>query len=404
MNYSDTIDALNRCGMHTIKPGLERMQTACERLGHPERAVKCVHVAGTNGKGSTIAFLESLLRANGCRVGRYTSPHLHDVRERIVTHGQMISEAEWMQAFERVQEKCADLQPSYFEYLTLMAFVHFRDHPVDVLLLETGMGGRWDATNVVTPLVSILTTIDYDHQAYLGNTLAQIAAEKCGILKPNVPAVIAPQAPAVMDVIQTTVAELGIHAQIVPPLSKEIPLGLAGEHQRQNAALAVAAARVIKDAVIPAEGSQLLAGTPDLESLAHVRWPGRLEWISQDPPILCDVAHNPGGMRVLVDCLKSQFPKGEGNHGSVTVLLGVMSDKDAGEMLRVLAEIAETFYCVTPNTTRALPADDLAQLVRAAGKTAVVTTIADVKKTWKGLAPLVVTGSFFTVGEYKKLC
>lgn len=386
MNYSDTIDALNRCGMHTIKPGLERMQTACARLGNPERAIPCVHVAGTNGKGSTIAFLESILRAAGCTVGCYTSPHLHDVRERMTTNAQMISETEFVRAFEVVHEKCADLQPSYFETLTLMAFVHFQMHPVDVVLLETGMGGRWDATNVVTPLVSVITTIEYDHQAYLGDTLTQIATEKCGILKPNVPAVIAAQSSEAMDVIQHAVAELGIHAQVLPPLSPEIPLGLPGDHQRQNAALAVAAARIVKEDVIQ-----------DLDVLATTRWPGRLEWISKTPPILCDVAHNVSGMRTLVNYIRAL---GDRATGPVTVLIGVMSDKDAVGMVRVLAEIADTFYCVSPNTPRAMPADDLARIVCAAGKTAVLTTIADVKRGWKGPATLIVTGSFLTVGEF----
>lgn len=387
MNYSETIDALNRCGMHAIKPGLERMQMACARLGNPERTVKCVHVAGTNGKGSTIAFLESILRASGCSVGRYTSPHLRDVRERIVSDGQMILEAAFVQAYTQVSDACADLQPSYFEWLTLMAFVHFQKNPVDVLLLETGLGGRWDATNVVTPLVSIITTIDYDHQAYLGDTLAQITAEKCGILKSDVPAVIASQAPEAMDVVQETVATLGIHAQVVPPLSAEISLGLPGDHQRQNAALAVAAARIVRSDV------------QCFDSLMNTSWPGRLQWISQTPPILCDVAHNVSGVRMLVEYIKSVCHPSL-REGSQTILLGVMSDKDATGMVKVLAEIAERFFCVAPNTPRALPENTLVEIVRAAGKSAEATTIADVKQRWKGPGTLVVTGSFYTVGEF----
>lgn len=397
MQFSEITAALNRCGMHTIKPGLERMQIACERLGHPERACPCVHVAGTNGKGSTIAFLESILCESGYSVGKYTSPHLYDLRERIVTNGHMISELEFGAAYSEVNGACADLGLSYFEWLTLLAFVHFRSHPVDVLLLETGMGGRWDATNVVLPLVSIITTIDYDHQPYLGETLTRIAAEKCGILKPEVPAVIALQSPEAMDVIQDVVGELGLHAQIMQPLSADIPLGLAGDHQRQNAALAVAAVRIVRahvtPTVIPAVCSQSLAGTQDFDALATTRWPGRLEWISKDPPILCDVAHNMGGMRALVDYVKTKSPP-------FAILLGVMSDKDAAGMVKVLSEIADTFYCVAPNTSRALPAEQLAQIVREAGKTAVVTAIADMKRHWKGPGTLIATGSFYTVGEF----
>lgn len=392
MQFSETIDALNRCGMHAIKPGLARMQFACERLGHPERLLPCVHVAGTNGKGSTIAFLESILRPN-YSVGRYISPHLHDIRERIGVDGCMISETEFVTAYVQVNAVCGDLNLSYFEWITLMAFAHFRNHPVDVVLLETGMGGRWDATNVVTPFVSIITTIDYDHQAYLGDTLAHITTEKCGILKPNVPAVIALQSPEAMEVIQDRVGELGIHAQIVQPLSPDIPLGLAGDHQRQNAALAVAAARIVREKVIPAVGSKVLAGTQDLDSLAITRWPGRLEWISRSPPILCDVAHNVSGLRTVVEYAKTIGRP-------IAIVLGVMSDKDAAGMVKVLSDIADTFYCVSPSISRALPAEGLALVVRDAGKTAVVTTIADMKRTWKGPDTLIVTGSFYTVGEF----
>lgn len=389
MDFAAVIQRLNSLGVDQVQPGLERMVAACVRLRHPERAFKSVHVAGTNGKGSTIAFLESILRDNGYSVGKYTSPHLHDIRERMTTHGQMISEAEFVRAYQEVSDTCADIGLSYFEILTMMAFVHFRAHPVDIVLLETGLGGRWDATNVAMPLVSLITTIDYDHQALLGNKLSQIAAEKCGILKKGVSAVIAPQASEAMDVIQATVAELGIHAQMVQPLSADILLGLTGDHQRQNAALAIAAARMLMEHGFPVRYY--------FEPLAHTTWPGRLEWVSQDPPILCDVAHNSGGMRVLVNYLNSPpAPL------LVSVILGIMKDKDAACMVRELAKIAGTFYCVAPNTTRALPAEDLAQLVRAAGKKAIVTTIADMKRDWKGTGLLVVTGSFYTVGEFKK--
>ncbi len=389
MYFQDVITALNRCGLHRIKPGLGRMRVACERLGHPEHAAPCVHVAGTNGKGSTIAFLESILRADRYSVGRYISPHLHDIRERIATNGRLISQVEFVDAYETVSAACADLQPSYFEWLTLMAFVHFREHPVDILLLETGMGGRWDATNVVTPLVSVITTIDYDHQAFLGDTLAQIAGEKCGILKPNAPVIIAQQSSEVMEVIRDRVSEMGLHAQIAQPLPANIPLGLAGDHQRQNAALAVAAARLLSE--------KGLSIHEWYEPLTHTTWPGRLEWISKNPPILCDVAHNPGGMRAIVEYMESHFssPRGE----EITILLGVMSDKDAAGMVRGLSEIADTFFCVSPNTPRALPAGDLVKLVRAAGKTAITTTITGMKH-WTGPGLLVVTGSFYTVGEF----
>ncbi len=394
--------------MHKINPGLERMQEACDRLGHPENSFKSVHVAGTNGKGSTIAFLGSILHANGYTVGCYISPHLHDIRERITISGQLISESAFIAAYEVVRLACNDLDLSYFEWLTLTAFVYFRDHPVDIVLMETGMGGRWDATNVVTPLVSVITSIDYDHQAYLGETLAQITAEKCGILKPDVPALSAVQPNEAMDVFQIEVGEMGLHAQVVQPLVAEIPLGLPGNHQRQNAALAVAAARIVKDLVTPALSrcpqvlDSRLRGNDEYAALATTCWPGRLEWISKDPPILCDVAHNPSGMRTIADYVQSPSPLvGEGRgEGEITVLLGVMSDKDATGMVTVLSEIADTFYCVTPNTSRALPAEKLAEIVRNVGKKAEVTTVANVKRMWNGPELLVVTGSFYTVGEF----
>ncbi|PIR20059.1 MAG: hypothetical protein COV45_08795 [Deltaproteobacteria bacterium CG11_big_fil_rev_8_21_14_0_20_47_16] len=389
MNYIDAIAALDQCGQHTINPGLERMQAACERLGHPEQLLKCIHVAGTNGKGSTIAFMESLLKANGSTVGRYTSPHLHDLRERICTNGQWISESDFVHAYTVVSNACADLGLSYFEWLTLIAFVHFHKHSVDIVLLETGLGGRWDATNVVTPLVSVITSIDYDHQRYLGETLKQIAAEKCGILKKDAPAVIAPQNSEAMDVIQHVIAELEIHAQVVPPLSSEIALGLKGDYQRQNAALAVAAVRVSRE--------QPSKSDDDFDVLATTRWPGRLEWTSQDPPILCDVAHNVAGAKTLCEYIKTLQHCG---NGEVAILLGVMSDKDALGMVRELSAIANRFYCVSPNISRALPAEQVAKFVRACDKTAIVTTNADMKRTWKGPGILVVTGSFYTVAEF----
>ncbi|MBI2345491.1 MAG: bifunctional folylpolyglutamate synthase/dihydrofolate synthase [Deltaproteobacteria bacterium] len=330
-----------------IRAELEPMRAACARFGDPERAIPVIHIAGTNGKGSTGAFLRELLRTAGFSVGHYTSPHLTDFTERIQIDGASVS----METLARYAGPLASakLDLTYFEFATLLAFTAFAEAPCDYAIIEVGMGGRWDATNVVEPRCSVVTPIGLDHQAYLGSTLAAIAGEKCGIIKFGVPVISAPQDPAAMAVIAATCAERQSSLTVAEPTSPELPLGLAGDHQRVNAGVALATATLL-----------CKWGQAPFRALAEVHWPGRCEWLSRDPPILFDGAHNPQAAEALAAYL-TEVRDGR----DVVCVLGVMRDKDAGEIVRALRSAVDRFVAVTAPTDRGMPARELAQIIRA---------------------------------------
>ena len=364
MNYSDSVHYLYSLGNEvlTAKLGLERITALLQALGNPHQACRWIHVAGTNGKGSTCAMIEAGLRAAGIRSGLYISPHLIEPTERIQILGQPVSQEQFARAFDRVHDTAEamlkaggiDMHPTYFETVTAMAFVLFAEAKFDRVVLEVGLGGRLDATNVVTPELCVITPIDYDHQIFLGDTIEKIAAEKGGILKPGVPAIFAEQRPEAEAVLRKQalasytlsrdwpVTGLAIDARgsRFRLRGDEIVCPLAGEHQVENAR--VAAIALTELGVSPAE----IAGT---------HWPGRLEHVSERPEIIIDGAHNPAGTRALAAYIR-RFYSGR----RIWMIYGALRDKAVAEMTSILFPLADHVILTAPHNTRATPPEDIA--------------------------------------------
>jgi dihydrofolate synthase / folylpolyglutamate synthase len=355
---------LSRLGPSSIVLGLERVRAALAALGHPERRFPSLHVAGTNGKGSTCAFAAAALRAAGHRVGLYTSPHLVRVNERIRVDGVEIDDEVFGRRILEVLERHpAASSLTYFELGTVVAFWHFAQEAVDVAVVETGLGGRLDATTACQPLVTAITPVSFDHMEYLGHTLEAIAGEKAGILKPGVPAVVSHQAPQALAAIERRAGEVGAPLLLEgrdfalrahpdgrlswwgPGLSLDgLSLGLRGAHQWQNAAVALAALRELdtRGVRVPPEAAR--AG------VREARWPGRLEELPGSPPLLLDGAHNPAGMAVLLDGLRSLY-----SGRRVHCVFGVVADKDRGPMLRALLPACTSVHLTPLDNPRSLP-------------------------------------------------
>lgn len=353
-----------------MKPGLERIQAACKKLGHPENKFPSIHVAGTNGKGSVCAMLHSILSESQLKVGMFTSPHLLKVNERFIIGEALISDDDLEKYLERIGEENS---LSFFEKCSLIAFLYFADQKVDFAILETGLGGRLDATNIIRPIVSVITEIDLDHMEVLGDSISLIAAEKAGIIKENVPLVCGATHPEARRVIEEVAREKNAPAflvgadlcvgpkvegeHIASPLRKSFtyPLNLPGDHQIHNAEIVLKVIEVLqRDEHI---GSPLQIHENAIQKgLQNVRWPGRLQWISQQPPILLDGAHNVAAMQALVKYLKSPpppFDKG-GRRGDLLkwkVLFSAASDKKVEEMLKILQEASvEIILCRMKNS------------------------------------------------------
>jgi dihydrofolate synthase/folylpolyglutamate synthase len=363
LSYTEAVRYLYSLGNEvlTAKLGLERITALLEALGSPQRECRWVHVAGTNGKGSTCAMIEAGLRAAGIRTGLYISPHLIEPTERIQIAGEQVTQDQFAQAFGRVHETAErmlaagqlDMHPTYFETVTAMAFVLFADAKLDTVVLEVGLGGRLDATNVVTPALCAITPIDYDHQVFLGDTIEQIAAEKAGILKPGVPAVFAEQRPEAEAVLRAQaqapyilsrdwpITDLQIDARgslfCVRGLDVHCPL--AGEHQVENAR--VAAIALAQLGVSPA-------------GIASTRWPGRLELVSERPEIIIDGAHNPAGTRALAGYIR-RFYSGR----RIWIVYGALRDKAVAEMTSILFPLADRVILTAPANSRAMSPEDI---------------------------------------------
>ncbi|HWY47960.1 MAG TPA: folylpolyglutamate synthase/dihydrofolate synthase family protein [Bryobacteraceae bacterium] len=405
MNYAESVHFLYSLGneIQTAKFGLERITHLLDALGNPHRTGRFVHVAGTNGKGSTSAMIEAGLRASGVRTGLYTSPHLVEPTERIQIAGQEIASDQFARVFTEVHETAErmlqagdlDLHPTYFESVTAMAFLLFARERVETAVLEVGLGGRLDATNVVTPALSVITPIDFDHQIFLGDTLDKIAAEKAGILKPGVPAIFGEQPPEAEAVLRAhakgaytlsrdwpiTDLDLGAHGSRFRVRGMEIVCPLAGEHQVQNARTAAIALHEL--GVSPA-------------GIANTWWPGRLERVSEQPEIILDGAHNPAGTRALANYIR-RFYKGR----RIWIVYGVMRDKAVAEMAEMLFPLAHCVIVTAPANSRAMPPESIPALG------AVIThTVADAVALLGRAEPgdaIFITGSLFVVGEARAL-
>ena len=374
MTYEQTVAALDATPAFPGKPGLERMQHLLARLGNPQKELKCVHVAGTNGKGSTCALLASILQRAGYRTGLYTSPHLTDFSERIRIDGEEIPHDEVVRLAQRVlteAEACrAEGFPlTEFELITAMAFLWFREQNCAVCVLETGLGGRCDATNVIeSPLLTVLTSISLDHTKILGDTIEQIAFEKSGIIKQGVPCVCYPDLPRAAEGVIRMTAQVQSARLVVAPLkdltfvdaslrgtrllterSMPLTLPLLGEHQIKNAAVVLACVKELRALgwEIPDSAVQ--------EGFANVSFPARMEVLSETPPVLLDGAHNPEGTAALAKAVKKYVTKKR-----MIGVCGMMEDKNVREAVRKLDGVMEKVYTVAPDSPRAMSAQALA--------------------------------------------
>ena len=408
-----------------MKFGLETMRALVDEMGHPERAYPCLLIAGTNGKGSVAAYCDAALRASGLRAGRYTSPHLVYVRERITVDGRAISDRDFARAVRAVRDAAARLvrrgvlrgHPTFFEVLTAAAFAHFRDARVDVAVLEVGLGGRLDATNVAEPLASAIVSVDLDHEVYLGRTLAAIAREKAGVLRAGRSTVIGPLPDHARRVVRAKARALG--ARVVearrgarvgpahpgtaaggrPSVSIETPLAryrdlapLPGAHQRDNLLVAIRLLEEAKRCGLPVD----LRRVPG--AVAGTRWPGRLQRIPGAPAILLDGAHNPAGARALAAHLAGGPPH--------VLLFAAMADKDVPGLARALFPLASGIVLTTPRVSRAASPRTLARragrLARGAQREpSVARALGLARRLARAQGPrteVVVAGSLYLVG------
>jgi dihydrofolate synthase/folylpolyglutamate synthase len=347
--YQEALSWLYGTQRFGIKLGLENVQRLLRELKLPGKDQRIIHVAGTNGKGSVCAMIDSICRAQGYRTGLFTSPHLVSYRERIRMNGEMIDENEVAQGLNAIRQRIAewDPHPTFFEITTALALDHFQKRECEFIVLETGLGGRLDATNALMPVVSVITPIGYDHQAWLGNTLAEIAGEKAGIIKPHIPVVSARQEPAAEGVIRARAGECEARLDFVTESYSTSMLNLAGTHQKQNASLAVASLRAAKVAV---DESAITNG------LANVQWPARFQlW---DERTIIDGAHNPAGAQVLTETWRAEF-----GDERATIILAVLRDKDVAGILRALAPIAHRVILPRVRTERAVPPGEVAAMI-----------------------------------------
>jgi dihydrofolate synthase/folylpolyglutamate synthase len=365
---------------------LGRTRALLDLAGSPDRQMQIVLVAGTKGKGSTCAMLASILGAAGVRCGLYTKPHLQTYRERIRVDGRAISPEDFGNAVDRVRQFSRDLpeaagEPTTFEVTTAMALEYFARMQCEVAVVEVGLGGRLDATNATDPSLSVITSISYDHTAILGRTLGQIATEKAGILRADRPAILAEQRPAAMRALMRTCRAVRARCQIVPPLDRDVPL--LGAHQRQNAALAVAAASLLA----PRIANEAING-----GLERMHWPGRFEVVGK---VVLDGAHNGASAQALAETLRGYRP--------VALVVGINRDKDARAVLRPLLPLADCVWATqTTDNPRALPAAELARLCRRLG--AQTMTEPDLPAALSGAmrnasGVVCVTGSLMLVGQ-----
>ena len=394
---------------------LERVRNFLASVGNPQDSLKSIHVAGSKGKGSTCAFLTYILREAGYKVGLYTSPHLVDFRERIRILGHQSSvtscqssDFEGMISRKELANLVTRLKPvverynkssqygalTFFEICTAVAFQYFLDKKVDFAVLETGLGGRLDATNVVTPLVSVITPISYEHTQKLGKTLAGIAGEKAGIIKPGVALVCAPQKKEALDVIRKRCRENNSQFYLInriPPGVSCVNLSLVGEHQKMNAAVSAAAAKVLKNSGFKIGASAISRG------LSRARWPGRCEAISKKPLIVLDGAQNAASAKVLKRAIKDNF-----KYKKLVLVLGISSDKDLKGICGALKGLADKVILTRADTPRSAPVNRLAVYFKGANiskTTSVKQAMALAEKLSRKEDLILVTGSLFVVGE-----
>jgi dihydrofolate synthase/folylpolyglutamate synthase len=402
MTYTEAIHFLYHLRWFGTNLGLENPFKLAALAGHPQQQLRFIHIAGTNGKGSTCAMLESIYRTAGRRVGLFTSPHLVSFAERIQVNRRLIRETDVVRLVEELQPFLktfpAAQHPTFFEVVTVMALRYFAEQQCDLVIWETGLGGRLDATNIVTPLATVITNVQLDHQQWLGDTLAQIAREKAGIIKPGVPVLTAADSAEALRVISDTAQQVGAPLQRVTPSDTERPplnsirLPLLGDHQRLNAALAVA--------TVQALGQQMPITDESIRrGLETVQWAGRFHVVqsSADRTILLDGAHNPAGAETLKATLAQHFPGIR-----PALVLGLLRDKDCLAICRVLAPVADRLFLAPVDSERTASPQGLAELCRkenVSGKVIACPSLAEAMQQTENCPLVVVTGSLHFIGQ-----
>jgi len=415
-NYAQAIDYLFSLTSLGWKLGLNKIRSLLKEVDNPHEKYGIIHVGGTNGKGSTSSMLASILQHSGYRTGLFTSPHLIYVGERMRVNGVPISKDELVYYIDKLEPLFEKYKCTFFEALTAIGFTYFADKKVDVAVIEVGLGGRLDATNVVNPLLSIITNVSFDHMRQLGYDRKSIAREKAGIIKENSICITNNKYQSVAQVLQEvskqqntrlislkelmrvnnvvygengTVFDLAINGSFFPKLR----LSLLGPHQVENAALAVSAAKILQERFLPLKNDDIYTG------LDRVKWPGRLQLLSKKPRLLCDVAHNPDGARALAKSIQKIF-----RYRRLVLLMGVMRDKKYNQIMKQLAPLADSFIAVSPDYHRSLDAGRLAQAAKK-----YCTHVIKFDHVYQGVDfaleratdddLIVCTGSHFTVGE-----
>lgn len=423
--FEETVQYLFALQKHGIKLALANSVRLMQLMGDPHRKFRSVHIAGTNGKGSTAAFVASVLQAAGYRVGLYTSPHLVNFTERIRVNGICIPEHRVVELAHRVREayqqeppasEGALFSPTFFEVTTTLAFTYFAEEGVDIAVVEAGMGGRLDSTNVIMPLVSVITNIDIEHTEFLGNSLAQIAAEKTGIIKPGVPVATGVVQPEALAVIERTAAEKGaplyrlsrdfgaeqypvqhgqaFHYRGIDGFRGDLRIAMLGRHQVDNACLAAAAVECLRTAGVAIPGPALERG------LAEALWEGRLELMARKPDLYLDGAHNPASAQKLAAAVRDLMPA----YKRLVLVIGVLGDKDYRSMLAELLPLAAHVVVTKPQYARAMEVSALAAEVRALhGSVENAATVAEAIALARASASpddlILITGSLYVVGD-----
>jgi dihydrofolate synthase/folylpolyglutamate synthase len=424
MTYQKTIAYLFGLQKHGIKFGLTNSRTLMGLMGNPHRAFRAIHVAGTNGKGSTSLFIAAMLRAAGHRVGLYTSPHLVSFTERIRINNVPIAEERVVELAGRVRERSqgvpgedgSPINPTFFEVTTAVAFTYFAEEGVDVAVIEVGMGGRLDSTNVITPLVSVITNIDLEHTEFLGQTIEEIAAEKAGIIKPGVSVVTGASQPEAVRVIAARAEDncsplfrlaKDFHPENISrgrdqvfdyrgiaSSHQNLRITMLGRHQIDNACLAVAAVECLRGAGIEISDTALRSG------LGQAAWEGRLERVAQRPDIYLDGAHNPAAARALAASLKELRP----SYGKLILVIGILADKDVKGVLSELLPLADHVVVTKPQYSRAMDVALLAERVKGLhGSVSATESVEQAVVRARQLASeddlVVITGSLYVVGD-----
>lgn len=407
MTYQNAIDYLfsqlpmfTRVGAAAYKPGLERTLQLAEVYDHPERKFKAIHIAGTNGKGSTSHMLASVLQATGYKTALYTSPHLVDFRERIRINGEMIPQEDVVKFVENLKsnETLQEIRPSFFELTMMLAFDWFAREKVDYAVIEVGMGGRLDSTNIISPLASVITNISFDHTQFLGDTLAKIASEKAGIMKPGIPVVIGEAVSETETVFRNHASEVGATLReaysnnlitsfeenpdwgwdVQSPIGGRFHLPLAGDYQRKNLNTLLSTLDILRLQGIKIDDHDIRCGLEGVEQLTGLS--GRWTRLNQNPLVICDTGHNEGGLRYNLAQLARLKQKRD---GELRIVMGFVADKDVRHILPMFPKDA-IYYITNANIPRAMKAEELATLCHEANLDTrhPLTIIPDVKQAY----------------------